>query len=170
MTATSASHRVNLLIEPLREADLGELLTVQRAAFLRDAQLYGNPFLPSLTQTLEQLRADSADPNRRFLVAKLGARLVGSVRAVRKGRSIHISRLLTAPDLEGCGIGGSLLAAIEAVTAGDADFFELSTGTKSGANIEMYQRRGYHIVAESTDDAGIRVVNMSKAAQRSVLK
>jgi ribosomal protein S18 acetylase RimI-like enzyme len=162
MAGTSASHRVNILIEPLREEDIGELLTVRRAAFLLDAQLYANPFLPSLTQTTEQLRAEASDPNRVFLVAKLGARLVGSVRAVRRGRVIYISRLMTAPDVEGRGIGGSLLAAIEAVTAENADVFALSTGTKSTANIAMYQRRGYRIVAETTDDAGIKVVNMTK--------
>jgi ribosomal protein S18 acetylase RimI-like enzyme len=69
---------------------------------------------------------------------------------------------MTAPDLEGLGIGGSLLAAIETRTAKDTDCFELSTGAKSSANIERYQRHGYRIVDESIDTAGIRVVNMSK--------
>jgi len=164
MAETSASRRVNVLIQLLQEKDIGELLTVQRAAFLLDAQLYGNPFLPSLTQTLDQLQAEASDPNRIFLVAKLGARLVGSVRAVRRDRIIYISRLMTAPDVEGCGIGSSLLAAIEAATADNGDVFELTTGTRSTANIAMYQRRGYRIIEETTDDAGVRVVNMSKPA------
>jgi ribosomal protein S18 acetylase RimI-like enzyme len=168
MAGTSASRRLNIVIDILHPEDVGELLTVQRAAFLRDAQLYSNPLLPSLTQTLEQLRAEASDPNRVFLVAKLGPRLVGSVRALRKGRIIYISRLLTAPDLEGCGIGGSLLSAIETVMAENAAVFELSTGTSSTANIEMYQRRGYRIVAESTDAAGVRVLNMSKPATATV--
>jgi|HubBroStandDraft_4_1064222.scaffolds.fasta_scaffold30751_4 ribosomal protein S18 acetylase RimI-like enzyme len=163
MAGTSASHRINVRIEPLRDEDIGELLTVQRAAFLLDAQLYGNSFLPSLTQTLEQLRAEASDRERVFLVAKLGPRLVGSVRAVRRGRISYISRLMTAPDVEGRGIGGSLLAAIEAATAENTEVFALSTGTKSTANIAMYQRRGYRIVEETTDDAGIRVVNMRKS-------
>jgi hypothetical protein len=115
-------------------------MTVQRAAFLLDAQLYGDSFLPSLTQTVQQLRTEAADPNRIFLVEKYGARLVGSVRAVRRRRNVRISRLMNAPDLEGLGIGGSLLAAIESRTAKDTDCFELSTGVKSSANIERYQR------------------------------
>jgi ribosomal protein S18 acetylase RimI-like enzyme len=167
MADTAAARRVNVLVEPLRACDMGELLTVQRAAFLNDAQRYGNPFLPSLTQTLGQLRAEASDPNRLFLVAKIGARLVGSVRAVRRGRIIHISRLMTAPDLEGCGIGGSLLTAIENALTDNADAFELTTGGKSSANIGMYQRRGYGIIAETTDAMGIAVVNMSKPVAAS---
>jgi ribosomal protein S18 acetylase RimI-like enzyme len=162
MAGAPASTRVDVVIERLKEEDIGELLTLQRAAFLLDAQLYGDPFLPSLTQTLEQLRAEVADPNRVFLAAKLGARLVGSVRALRQGRIIHISRLMTAPDVIRCGIGGSLLGAIEAAMEEDAYFFELGTGMKSTENIAMYQRRGYRIVNETTDEAGISVVNMSK--------
>jgi ribosomal protein S18 acetylase RimI-like enzyme len=164
MARTPAQPRLTIHIEPLRDRDIGELLTVQRAAFLHDAQLYGNPFLPSLTQTLDQLRTENSDPNRVFLVAKLGTRLVGSVRAVRRNRIIYISRLMTAPDVEGCGIGGSLLTAIEVAMAESADVFALTTGTKSTANIEMYLRRGYRIVEEATDDAGVRIVNMSKPA------
>jgi predicted GNAT family N-acyltransferase len=162
MAGASTSSRVDVIIERLREEDIGELLTLQRAAFLLDAQLYGDPFLPALTQTFEQLRADVADPNRVFLAAKLGDRLVGSVRALRQGRIIHIGRLMTAPDLTRCGIGGSLLGAIEAAMEEDAYFFELRTGAKSTVNIEMYQRRGYRIVNETTDESGMMVVNMSK--------
>jgi ribosomal protein S18 acetylase RimI-like enzyme len=153
---------MSIVIDSLREQDVGELLTVQRAAFLRDAQLYRDPFLPSLTQTEEGIRNEMLDPNRVFLVAKYGARLVGSVRAVRKDRTAHISRLMTAPDLEGRGIGGSLLKAIETRMSSDVDVVELSTGKKSVANIEMYRRHGYVICGESLDDAGIPIVTMSK--------
>src|ERR1700728_2460221 len=99
MAGASPLSRVDIVIERLREEEIGELLTLQRAVFLLDAQLYGDPFLPPLTQTFEQLRVDVADQNRVFLTAKLGARLVGSVRALRQGRIIHIGRLMTPPDL-----------------------------------------------------------------------
>lgn len=154
---------VALHIEPLKEDEIGELLTLQRAAFLRDAQLYANPFLPSLTQTMEQIQAHLADPSRTFLVAKRGARLVGSVRAIRKGRCAYISRLMTAPDLQGQGIGGALLSAIEARMSADVDTFMLSTGLKSTANIAMYERHGYARESESVDDAGISIIVMTKA-------
>ena len=38
----------------------GELLTVRRAAFVTEAQVYGDPNIPALTQTLPELRADLA--------------------------------------------------------------------------------------------------------------
>jgi ribosomal protein S18 acetylase RimI-like enzyme len=157
---------MNIVIEPLRADDAGELLTVQRAAFLRDAQIYNDPFLPSLTQTEEEIRNELLDPNRVFLVAKYAARLVGSVRAVRRDRTLYISRLLTAPDLEGRGIGGSLLRAIELRMASGVEVFELSTGKKSVANIEMYRRHGYVVCGESLDHAGVMIVTMSKGLEK----
>jgi predicted GNAT family N-acyltransferase len=155
---------MDIVIDPLREEDVGELLTVQRAAFLRDAQIYNNPFLPSLTQTQEGIRNEMLDPNRVILAAKNNERLVGSVRAICKQRTAHIGRLMTAPDLEGRGIGRSLLEAIESRMTGAVDFFELGTGKKSIANIEMYRRHGYVVCAEAMDDNGIRVVTMRKHA------
>jgi ribosomal protein S18 acetylase RimI-like enzyme len=162
MGGTSASCRHDAFVERLRDDDIGELLTLQRAAFVSDAQRYEAPFLPSLTQTLEQLRDEASDPDRHFLVAKRGTRLVGAVRTVRTGRIIHISRLMTAPDLEGRGIGSLLLNAIEAATSKNADEFELTTGAKSTVNIGMYRRRGYRVTRESIDTAGINVVHMRK--------
>jgi hypothetical protein len=47
-------------IGPAGPRDAGELLTPQRAAFVTEAQLYGEPRLPALTQTLDDLRAELA--------------------------------------------------------------------------------------------------------------
>src|ERR1700721_4757423 len=162
MADVSASSCVDVIIERLKDEDIGELLTLQRAAFLLDAQLYGDPFLPPLTQTLEELQTEAADPNRVFLAAKRDARLVGSVRALRQGRIIHISRLMTAPDLTRCGIGGSLLGAIETAMEENAYFFELCTGAKSTETIAMYQRRGYLIVNDKHAEPDIAVGNLGK--------
>ena len=156
--------RVNITIEPLEEQDVGELITVQRAAFLREAQLYLNPFLPSLTQTVDEILAGMSDPNRIYLVAKCGTRLVGSVRAERRGRTGHISRLMSAPDLEGRGIGGALLNAIETAMRDRVSEFTLTAGERNTANVEMYARHGYAKVGDAIDSAGISVVIMSKQA------
>jgi len=42
----------------LGSGDAGEILTLQRAAFVTEAQLYGDLHLPPLTQTIEDLRAE----------------------------------------------------------------------------------------------------------------
>lgn len=44
-------------ISPADDGDAGELLTLQRAAFVTEAQVYGDPRLPALTETLDELRA-----------------------------------------------------------------------------------------------------------------
>src|SRR5690606_22051030 len=44
-------------IDVVDDTAAGELLTVRRAAFVTEAQLYGDPNLPALTQTLAGLRA-----------------------------------------------------------------------------------------------------------------
>ena len=53
--------------------DAGELLTLRRAAFVTEAQQYGDPHIPPLTQTLEELQAvcDTWDSNKSDLDAAL---------------------------------------------------------------------------------------------------
>jgi hypothetical protein len=48
----------DLEIRSVTVDDAGELLTLRRAAFVTEAQQYGDPHIPPLTQTLEELEAD----------------------------------------------------------------------------------------------------------------
>lgn len=149
-------------IAPAVADDAGEILTLQRAAFLRDAQLYGDPFLPSLVQTAAEIRDEITDPDVIVLKATRHHRIVGSVRGRIDGATCTIGRLMTAPDLEGSGIGGRLLAAIEVVAASRVARFELHTGTKSEANIAMYERRGYREYHRHDESPALSVVSMEK--------
>jgi hypothetical protein len=47
-----------LSIEPMRASDAGEILTVQRAAFVSEAIIYGDARMPPLVQTLDELKAE----------------------------------------------------------------------------------------------------------------
>lgn len=123
---------------PLSEGDAGELLTLQRAAYVTEAQLHNDPFLPALTQTLEELTAELVHP---VLGVWSGTRLVGSARWIVKDSIAHIGRIIVAPDLQGRGIGTALLRATEAESK--ADHFELFTGHRSEANLRLYKREGY---------------------------
>lgn len=49
---------MEIRIEPIEVSHAGELLTLRRAAFVTEAQAYGDPNIPPLTQTLSQLRED----------------------------------------------------------------------------------------------------------------
>ncbi len=121
--------------------DAGEILTLQRAAYQSEAIIYGDPAISPLVQTLEELLEEFDDST--VLKAQLGTRLAGSVRAACDGETLHIGRLIVAPDLQGLGIGTLLMEAIEQTVDG-ARRFELFTGDRSEDNLRFYQRLGYH--------------------------
>jgi PncC family amidohydrolase len=126
-------------ILPITPDDAGEVLTVQRAAFVSEAQIYGSADTSPLTQTLEELAAEleSADG----WVARKAGRLVGAIRAREDGELLLIGRIAIAPDVQGEGIGRRLLAAAE--SASGAAEAELFTGSLSEANLRLYQSCGY---------------------------
>ncbi|WP_422739004.1 GNAT family N-acetyltransferase [Micromonospora sp. WMMD729] len=154
---------VEATIVPAGVADAGEILTVQRAAYLSEAQHYGEPFLPPLTETLDEVAAVLAGPTI-VLVARAGHRLIGSVRAHLVGDTAHVGRLSVAPDRQGHGVGARLLAAIEEACAGRAARFTLFTGADSARNLTLYQRHGYRIVAHRPDPNGTPLAVLEKPA------
>ncbi|NJP33297.1 GNAT family N-acetyltransferase [Micromonospora thermarum] len=151
------------LIAPASPADAGEILTVQRAAYLTEAQRYADPFLPPLTETLDEVRAVLTGPQT-VLTARLGSRLVGSVRIRVEGDVAHVGRLSVAPDQQGRGIGGRLLRAVEAVVAARVCRFALFTGADSADNLRLYQRHGYRVVGHDSDPKGVRLALLEKPA------
>ncbi|MFC6082874.1 GNAT family N-acetyltransferase [Sphaerisporangium aureirubrum] len=130
------------LIERARPEDAGELLTVQRAAYVGEAQLYGDPFIPPLVESLAGMR--EAVETAVVLKALDGGRVVGSVRGRLTGTTAVIGRLAVVPDRQGKGLGTALLRAIEAEMSPPADAFDLFTGHLSEANLRLYRRQGYH--------------------------
>lgn len=131
----------DLVVVPARLADAGEVLTVQRAAYVTEAQAYDDPHILPLTESLEQVRGAIADGG--VLVARLGGRLVGSVRGELVDGVCRIGRLVVAPDVQGRGVGTALLTAIEQRYAGRATAFTLFTGYRSEGNLRLYRRCGY---------------------------
>ena len=142
---------------PATASDAGEILTVQRAAYVTEAQLNDNHWIPPLTETLDDIRAAIAEQT--VVCAVLGPRLVGAVRAHADGTVWRIGRLAVAPDLQGTGLGTGLLAAIEALATSGIDTFALFTGPESLPNVGLYERRGYHRVL--TDDGLIHLVKQT---------
>ncbi|MDR6691692.1 GNAT superfamily N-acetyltransferase [Microbacterium sp. 1154] len=137
-------------IRPIATDDAGEVLTIQRAAFAGEALIYGDPDMPPLTQTLDELRAELVE--NLGCVAVTDGRLVGAVRARLAGELLLIGRLAIAPDQQGEGLGTLLLAAVEdrGREAGATEA-ELFTGGLSEANQRLYEREGYHRSEETAD-------------------
>lgn len=121
----------------------GELLTVRRAAFVSEAQLYDDPNIPPLTQTLDELRADLDDTDVVTLGAWQGHRLVGSIRVELEGPKATLGRLAVVPDLQGQGIGTQLLLAVPAHLRPDTSEVWVFTGRDSVQNLAMYSKHGY---------------------------
>ena len=142
-------------------AHAGEALTVQRAAYVTEAQHYDAPRIPPLVETLDELRADLVS-GVLALGAWDGTRLAGSVRGRVEGDRMEIARFSVAPDLQGRGIGGALLAAVEAAAPAEVRTFWLITGFDSAGNLRLYRKAGYEIVGETTDTAGVTLVVLEK--------
>lgn len=155
----------DVTVRPIRREDAGEVLTLQRAAFVQEALIYGTPDMPPLTQTLEELEAELRD--NLGCVALVGTRMVGAVRAQRDGELLLIGRLAIAPDQQGRGLGTTLLAAVEerGRDAGATEA-ELFTGSLSEANLRLYEREGYVQTQRVPGDDGIEQVFLRKPLRR----
>jgi tRNA (guanine37-N1)-methyltransferase len=127
-------------------ADAGELLTLQRAAYVPEGRMHDSFDFPPLTDDLartEQIIATST-----CLVARRAGRLVGSVFGVLQDDAAwFIGRLMVVPDLQGKGLGRRLLDEIEAAAPAEATSSVLVTGANSTFNQAFYTRRGYRITA-----------------------
>jgi len=122
--------------------DAAAILALQKLAYRSEARLYNDWAISPLVQTIESLLEEFAGSV--VLKAMLDDRLVGSVRARLNGDTCEIARLAVHPDLQGRGIGSELLRRIEGRFDSIARY-ELFTGSKSEANIRLYERHGYKI-------------------------
>jgi GNAT superfamily N-acetyltransferase len=145
-------------IGPLPPGAAGELLTLQRAAYVTEAQLYDDVRLPALVQTLDELVDELATST--CLAAVAGSRLVGAVRARERDGVLHVGRLTVAPDLQGRGIGTRLLLAAEQATC--LPRAALFTGARSDANLRLYHRHGYVQTTRERVRPGLELVHLVK--------
>lgn len=149
-------------IERAVPADAGEILTVQRAAYVTEAQLYGDPFLPPLVESMEQVRATIGDAV--VLKATDAGRIVGSVRGRLAGTTCLVGRLVVAPDRQRRGLGAALLAALHE-TVPQAAAFDLFTGHLSEGNLRLYRRLGYRETHRERMDDHLTLVHLRRPAE-----
>mgnify|MGYP003144384499 CR=1 FL=1 len=153
-----------IILSRISPADAGEVLTVQRAAFASEALIHGTADMPPLTQTLEELRAELADANG--WVARVGPRLVGAIRVRETDDLLLIGRIAIAPDMQGSGIGRSLLEAAERdARAPEAELF---TGSLSEANVRLYESCGYRVAERVDQGDGTAQLFMRKSLDGGV--
>ncbi len=102
-----------LNVVPLSQADAGEIFTLQRAAYVSEAQAHTDLTLPPLTQTFRQLLDELGSPAVLAFGIRDRARLVATVRVAMEDSVGHLGRLVVAPDRQGNGFGSALLKAVE---------------------------------------------------------
>lgn len=157
-----AQDRVTALGVP----DSGEMLTLQRAAYAMEAVIHDDVGLPPLTQSLDELRDELADPQVTALGIRREGRLIGAVRLRRSGDVMELGCLVVAPDLQGQGIGTRLLREAEAALP-DIREIRLFTGEHNSANIRLCTHMGYRETSR-TPVGHYELVNFTKRMTHNI--
>ena len=126
-----------------------------------EAVLYDNFEIPPLTQTIEDLIAQFDDHT--FLKVVNSSQIVGSVRAMCRGDTCYIGRLIVHPDFQNQGIGTRLLCEIEKCR--HAERYELFTGSKSERNLHLYKKLGYCEFRTETETDKLTIIFLQKCKQ-----
>ena len=167
------------------EEDLGEILKLQYLAYQSEAALFGTDDIPPLKQTIEEVKEEF----RIGMILKMVTednRIIGSVRSHVKDGTAYLGKLMVHPDDRGRSLGGALLSEIERYSeeaslarssevaqsrdglprakpeGREASRFELFTSTRSEANIQLYQKKGYRIFDRREVDDELVFVFMEK--------
>jgi ech hydrogenase subunit C len=120
--------------------DAEEILALQKIVYQHEAEIYDDWSLTPLKQTLEEMRGDFV--LKVFVKAVVSGKIVGSVRALQEGDTVHLSRLIVHPYFWQRGIGTQLVSAAEAMFP-VARRFQTFAGQKSRSTMELYQKLGY---------------------------
>ncbi|WIX81563.1 GNAT family N-acetyltransferase [Amycolatopsis carbonis] len=157
---------VSVRPELLTEADAGELLTLQRAAYLSEARAHDNFELPPLVEPLESVRAALTDPVLPVWGIRAGSRLIATVRVRVNGDVGEIGRLAVAPDRQGAGLGTALLLAAEELAPPVVTRFRLFTGERSAEPLRLYAKLGYRETHRSPE-ADYELIHLEKPRERA---
>jgi ribosomal protein S18 acetylase RimI-like enzyme len=150
----------------LGAGDAGEVLTLQRAANVTEAQAHADLNLPPLRQSLPDLTSELTDSH----VLALGlrdrhGRLVAAVRARTdedNARVAEIGRLTVVPDRQGQGLGTRLLSAAEQQLPASVAELRLFTGEHSDGNLRLYGRLGFAETGRQLTPGGYDLIHLSK--------
>ena len=87
-----------IVIRRATEYDLPKILSLQRECFRSEAELVGDPDIPPMVQTLDELSSEAA--TSMILVMTEDGIPIGSVRAHASDEdgTVHVGRLFVHPD------------------------------------------------------------------------
>ncbi|MDJ0361912.1 GNAT family N-acetyltransferase [Rhodococcus sp. H29-C3] len=153
-------------VVPLSPKDAGELFTLQRAAYVTEAQAHEDLNLPPLVESLTEVTNELDKPEVDSFGLRDGAqRLVGAVRVrvlPANARCAEVGRLVVAPDVQGRGLGSRLLELVEERLSEDITELKLFTGEHSVGNLRLYSRFSYRETHRVPTANGYALVYLSK--------
>ncbi len=148
-----------MIIERAIISDADEILSLQKLAFISEAEIYNDYNIPPLLQTKDEITDDF---NKQIIIKSMVAgKIVGSVRAYSINATCYIGRLIVHPEYQNKGIGTKLMSMIEN-TFSSCRRYELFTGHKSEKNISLYQKLGYKIFDTKKVNDKLSMVLMEK--------
>lgn len=142
-----------------KREDLRDILDLQYLAYQSEAEIYNDPNIPPLKQTLDEVEREF-DKGVILKAEDESGNIISSVRAFCENGSVYIGKLIVNPKQQRQGIGTALLSEIEAHYP--AQRYELFTGSKSTGNIALYERLGYKIFTIKKIDDNLEFVYLEK--------
>jgi len=148
-------------ILPAAPEDAAVIHEIQMRAFDEEARLSGTRQIPPLTETVGAV--ELLIRTQTVLVAREGARIVGSARGVVEGPVCTLRVVVVEPSHQGRGIGAALVRAVEQRHSA-VERFQLTTNTLVPGNVAFYERHGYRV--DELTKYGVKIVlaQMSKPA------
>ncbi|TQL69384.1 tRNA (guanine37-N(1)-) methyltransferase [Nocardioides albertanoniae] len=151
-------------IVPAVRADAAELHTLQLACWVQELNANPGIEIPPLHESLDDtLRALETHD---VYVVRAAGRLVGSVRGRLDGDVWEIGRLMSAPDLQGRGLGRRLFEHIQAVAPAGARSFRLFTGARSERNLKLYKKAGFRLRRDLEAPTGAVILTKNRGSRR----
>lgn len=139
--------------------DAIEILALQKLAYQSEAQIYDDWSIPSLLQTVEEIRDEFSTSV--FLKAVIEHSIIGSLRSHVIENTCHIGRLIVHPEWQNLGIGTRLMIEVELMCR-DVARFELFTGSNSIKNLHLYHKLGYQEFRRELLGSKVELVYLEK--------
>lgn len=150
-------------IEQATKEDLPRIIELQRMAFKEEADIVGDPNIPPMTQTVDELGLELD----KVVILKCVENdvILGSVRAFADGGTCHINRLIVHPEHWNRGIGTNLMKDIEDRFR-SVERYELWTRIDNHRTRPFYERLGYRPFRTELVKPPLTFVYLEKFNQR----
>ena len=145
---------MDITVEKAGVKDAAEILSLQRSAFLDEAEVYKYCKTPPLGQSIDSLKEEFS--RKTFIKAVTDDTIVGSVRAFVEKDTCYIEKLMVAPSFQRRGIGTRLVREIEDFHGEIVEKFQLATNKGNPKSVGFYKKLGYRPfkTREVSDDIG----------------